>query len=149
MSLSKLKTPVDSKKISKSASKRGGDCPQVPAFSFGYLTTTKKYTLGYISDSNDRRTAIENVYNKLAEIGTENWLHWYENGKKHGLETLYAGDLSFSPSRKRLTPDEKVIVFRVKSYAGKEGRILGIREDGCPILHIIGYDFNYSAYNHG
>jgi hypothetical protein len=37
----------------------------------------------------------------------------------------------------------------MKGYAGKNARILGIREDGCPILHIIGYDFDFSAYNHG
>lgn len=147
--MSKIKAPVDSKKISRIESKRGGDCPQVPAFSFAYLTTNKEFTSYYFSDVNDRRIAIENIYNRLTEIGMYNWLHWYENGKRQGLETLSADELRFSPSGKELTPDEKVIVFRVKSYAGKDGRILGIREDGCPILHIIGYDFNFSAYNHG
>jgi hypothetical protein len=146
--LSKLRKLEGGKQISTSAVKRGGDCPQIPAFSFAYLTNNSSHNLEYFSDPNDKRTAIENVYIRLVEIGKRNWLYWQQQGKKVGLELLSANEISFSPSDIKLTPDEKIIVFRVKGYAGKDSRILGIREDGCPILHIIGYDFDFSAYNH-
>ena len=49
-----------------------------------------------------------------------------------------------------MTGDENIYVFRVKSgRISDEARILGYKEDGCPIYYIIEYDFDYSAYEHG
>lgn len=46
-----------------------------------------------------------------------------------------------------LSDDSKIIVFR---FNNQKNRILGVRSQECSsILYIIGYDWNYSAYDHG
>lgn len=147
--MSKVKQRDIVNKINKPSVSRGGECPQTPAFSFIYMTANHRYTIDGISDQNNRRTASEYILKRLIEIGKASWLYWHSRGKIHGLETIPSSSINFKPSDKKLTPDEKVYVFRVKSYAGDDARILGIREDGCPIMHIIGFDFDYSAYDHG
>lgn len=144
-----LKRPSTKNKVSKSTTSKGGKSPQYPAFSFVFLTTNNSYTFDYFNKDNDKRIAIENVYKRLVEIGKDTWLDWYTKGKQQGLETIPAHQIKISPSGRTITQDEKVIVFRVKNYTGEDARILGIKEDGSPILHIIGFDFNYSVYNHG
>lgn len=135
--------------ISKAETLRGGNCPQVPAFSFAYLTTNNTYNLNYFSDDNDKRTAITNIHERLLEICQNNWRHWHLLPRQQGLEMIPSDGVNFSPSVKKMMPDEKILVFRMKGYAGNGARILGIREDSCPIYYIIGYDFNFSAYDHG
>ena len=46
--------------------------------------------------------------------------------------------------------DEKIYIFRFKTADNKNnGRILGFKKDRCPIYYIIGFDFDFSAYDHG
>jgi hypothetical protein len=46
-----------------------------------------------------------------------------------------------------LSEDSKIIVFR---FNNQKSRILGVRSQECnSILYIIGYDWDFSAYNHG
>jgi hypothetical protein len=147
--MSKVKRLSEKNKVSKAVAQRGGDCPQYPAFSFALLTTNSRYSLDYFNNDNDRKTAIELIFKRLMEISKESWVYWYAQRKNTGIETMSAHLINFSPTGRIMTQDEKVIVFRVKSYAERDARIIGIREGGCPILHIIGFDFDYSAYSHG
>ena len=147
--MSKVKKHTENNKISRTAVKRGGNCPQIPAFSFAYLTANNIFNLNYFTDTNDKKAAIENIFERLLEICQNDWKYWHALPREQGVEMISVGGINLTPSKKRLMPDEKVIIFRMKGYAGKSARILGIREEGCPILYIIGFDFNFSAYNHG
>ena len=47
----------------------------------------------------------------------------------------------------KLSSDSKMIVFR---FNNQNARILGVRSQECnSILYIVGYDWDYSAYDHG
>ena len=142
----KIKKKSTENKLHKT--KRGGDCPKTPAFSFSYLTKNKKYNFDFFSDKSDKGTVLENLYYRLIEICNHNWLRLIQMPKEQGIETLSADQICFEPANKKLMPDEKVIILRMKGYAKQDARIIGIREDGCPILHIIGFDFDFSAYKH-
>ena len=147
--MSKIKNKIDTNTIKRSQIRRGSECPQVPAFSFEILTKNKTYNLEYFLDSNDKREATCRILLRLKELCEKSWEHWHGLGKKAGLETIPAERLNFEPSEKQLSSGDKVIVFRLKSYANKDARIIGMRRDGCPIFYIIGFDFDFSAYNHG
>jgi hypothetical protein len=146
--LSRAKKPVPDNRLPKPARARGGDCPQVPAFSFAYLTANKRYALDGVSDASARRELAANIVDRLCEICQRDWKHWYSLPKERGIESLPMHRINFSPSAAAPTPDKKILVFRVKGHAGSDARILGMREDGCPILFIIGFDFDHSAYDH-
>ena len=146
--MSKIKRKENIPKVQKATVKRGGDCPQMPAFSFEFLTANKSYNLSYFPDAFSRREASEGILLRLSEICSNNWQYWHSLGKARGLEMLPIDRLRFSPSGKNMSFGDKVIIFRVKGYAGKEARIIGSRQEGCPILFILGFDFDFSAYDH-
>ena len=147
--MSKVKTPKKSNKISKPVSSIGGGCPQTPAFSFAHMTTNKSYTLDNFKDESIRRVTAGNILNRLIEICQKDWKHWFSLSKESGAETISYNQVSITPSGKALTPDVKLIVFRLKGHAGKNARMIGFREEACPIFYVIGFDFDFSAYDHG
>jgi len=128
----------------------GGDCDQYPTFSFRHLTTHSDYNLNYYSSNQVRemQTAKQNLYDRMEELCKNNWLYWMTLGKQRGLETLEYSRLKFGPHELELLKDEKVFIFRFKAQ-NDDARIIGYRKGKCPILHVIGYDFNFSAYDHG
>ena len=56
-------------------------------------------------------------------------------------------DLRFAANGYQFSSDEKVIVFRFGINSGY--RLLGIKGNDSNILYVIGYDFDFSAYDHG
>ena len=71
--------------------------------------------------------------------------------RKTGLETIPFDELEFSPGPgANLTKDVKLFVFRFDTYQGTgQGRIIGFKSSPCSVYHIIGFDFDFSAYPHG
>lgn len=61
-----------------------------------------------------------------------------------GSETILKSQVRFQPSGFIMSEDEKVYVLRFG--AGMKYRLLGVRREN--VLCVIGYDFNYSAYDH-
>lgn len=152
MSKSRLKGPKENINLNRDYVKRGSICTQTPKFSFTYLTSNSKYNFSYCDKEKETKGNLlaSAIIRKLDEISRETWQHWGALDKKSGgYEKLDYSRIAFKANTK-LTPDENVYIFRFKykNCDGKDGRILGIREDACPVFEIIGFDFDYSAYKH-
>lgn len=121
------------------------------AFSLTYLTSNKRYTFDYYNNKqkNDRSKAINELYNRLFEISHMTWEELKALDKKRGYENLPYGEIGFSILHEvelKISKDSNIQIIR---FDKGTKRILGIKQKSCPILHIIGFDFDYSAYNHG
>ncbi len=125
----------------------GGDCEQYPTFSFRHLTTNSNFNFNYFNTAQARemQTMKHKLYDRIEEICKNNCRYWGSLNKRNGYETIEYSRLEFQPSDLVLLKDEKVFIFRLNNNA----RIIGYRKGKCPIFHIIGYDFNFAAYNHG
>jgi uncharacterized protein YuzE len=149
--MSKLKSQATTAKIKKTVLeqiKRGANCEQFPAFSFQHMTTNQKYNFDYFSKkmSHDEQKAKSALINKLIEISSNTWLDISGQGKKMGFETIPQSEINFSPENYTMSKDSKYFIFQFNNH---NMRIIGIKKDSCPIYYIIGFDFNFSAYNHG
>ncbi len=122
--------------------------PDKPVLSFAYLTTNSKYNFDYFGkDKHNRITAKAELIDRLIQLTQETWVYWQSLSKfQGGLETLKASDICFSPKDYEFSEDEKVIVFR---FCSGDYRIIGFQNSSSPTYYIIGFDFNYSAYDHG
>lgn len=143
-----IKRPINNNKFSLSQqNSQKHICDQYPAFSFRYLTNNKKFNLDccFKNSTNETKTIMTNLITRLNELSLKPYTHWLSLGKKNGCETITYGQLKLKVEGLNLTPDEKIFVFR---FSNGGCRILGVRQNGCPTLHIIGFDFKFKAYNH-
>lgn len=139
--MSKLKQLKDNTKI-KSNVGQTNVCKQDVSFSFIHLTTNNNYSLKKCDDKTKA-----SLMNRLEELSKHNIQYWFDKGKRVGFETMPIKDIRFNPNGlEKMSKDEKVIITR---FNDGEGRIIFIKKGNCPILHIIGFDTNYKAYNHG
>ena len=139
--MSRIKSNQQKLKISKNFLEKS---PEMPSFSFRYLTTNKDYNF----ESLDKRKKLEfqsALAERMIEITQKSWLEWHNLDKKHGYEMIPSQQLRFSPNGYTFSDDEKVIVFRFNS---QEGRIIGIKNSESAVYYVIGFDTDYSAYPH-
>lgn len=152
MSNKHLKSQEKNVKISKPMlqKRRGADCDQTPAFSFKYLTTNNKHNFDYFTKSmrRDMLDAKHFLMEKLLEITQGTWLQSSGMRKLTGFETMPKNEVEFSPNQYELTSDAKYTIFHF-GIGRRDHRIIGFRIDSCPIYYIAGYDFDFSAYDHG
>lgn len=150
----RIKQKETNLKIRKTSSSELQGCisEQYPWFSFRYMTQNSNYSLKYLDslDNNSREKTLKGLYTKLEELSKSSWLHWNEKRKSVGTETISLDQLNFSAnSAANFTNETKAYVFRFETYRGKHnGRIIGVKLSPCSVLHIIGYDFDFSAYKH-
>lgn len=150
--MDKLKKQTAKLKIDGKPDNNQGCCSeQYPWFSFRGLTRNSRYNLENLSSGHDREITLLGLHAKLKELSSETWVYWQQQPKKTGLETLQYSDLNFDAGPKvNLTNDTTVYVFRFDTYKGNnDGRIIGFKESPCSVFYIIGFDLNYTAYNHG
>lgn len=120
--------------------------------SFKYSIKSKKYTTEKITKSKEKcNKSIQNLFERLEEISNLTWLDLQNKPKETGYEMIPISNFNISfDNIKRplsLSEDSKIIVFR---FNNQKSRILGVRSQECnSILYIIGYDWDFSAYNHG
>lgn len=78
------------------------------------------------------------------------WSYWLGQRKATGCETLNYGQLKFSiNSDVQLSKDETLYVVRFNTYQGEgKARIVGFKIPPCAVFHVIGYDFDFTAYAH-
>lgn len=117
------------------------------SLSWRYMTTNKNFTLDYFkSNIRNKCKAMEDIFTLANEISSHNWINLLGRGKENfgGCESLKVNQLNFSPSDYKFSKDEKILSFR---FSNNHYRLVGIQKND--ILYVIGYDFNYSAYNHG
>lgn len=117
-----------------------------PVFCFKHLTTNKTYNFDYFKNPKDINEAKSIILDKLIETQSKTWLQLHQLDKRAGIETLSYGDIRVSANNYEILKDQNVYVFRLNS---QKWRIIGIKSEiNKDVLHIIGFDFNYSAYNH-
>lgn len=123
------------------------------SFNFKYLTKNSKYNFDYFEkDIRKRHDAYDKLYTRLKELSANNFMFWKQAGKISGCEPI-PYDRFNDPFKSVLSnveivsPDSQLAVFR---FSNNDYRIIGkqgIKEDN--VIYIIGFDFNFSAYDHG
>ena len=131
---------------------QGCSSDQHPWFSFRYMTANKNHSLEFLEslDLRERECTLKGLLIRLDELSHQPWLHWMSMPRRAGLETIQADELTFSPAQGApVTKDMKLYVFRFDTYQGSgQGRIIGFKSAPCSVYHIIGFDFDFSAYSH-
>lgn len=133
--------------------KRNEGCcsEQHPWFSFKAMTTNKDFNINGLPGGREREQTLVGLFSKLNELSEKEWTQWLNMRNQNGIESLPFQRLQFKPnSSVTLTEDTTVYVIRFDTYKGSgKGRIIGYKDGKCAVLHIIGFDFNFKAYDHG
>ena len=120
--------------------------------SFKYSVKNKNYTMEKQGKAKEKcNKIIQNLFEKLEDISQITWKELQNRPKETGYETIPISEfkISFDNLKKKLnlSDDIKIIVIR---FNNQKCRILGVPSQECSsILYIVGYDWDYSAYNHG
>ncbi len=123
------------------------------SFNFKYITSNKTYGLKYFcGDCRNSEKALSELFNKLEELSKITLTDAKANGKIQGCEPLKYSkfNLSFQQIMDNtdiISKDSSLEVFR---FCQNNYRLI-CKPDiiHTNLLYIIGFDFNYSAYNHG
>lgn len=125
--------------------KRETECPAHPVFCFKSITLNKNYNFEYFKKNNsERNKAAFFLIDKLQELSEKSWEELLSLPKEIGYETLPISRMNYNFN---LGKDEKIISIRFGN--GDAYRILGVKRDKCPIFDVLGFDFDFSSYNHG
>lgn len=146
--MGKLRNKKNSLKIDKAEIENKRECHKCVAFSFSYLTTNNAYNFDYFKrDTNNKNNARMGILSKLEKMCSMTWKELFALPRELGVEYEMISP-SFKPKGYDLRKGEKIIIsrFRANDF---EGRIIGIKHPHCSIFHVIGYDFDFSAYDHG
>ena len=124
------------------------------SFNFRYLTDNKNYNFDYFGKKELRKCseAYSQLYSKLKVLSENDMRCWKQAGKVSVYELIPFNEFSeqFQSILSNVDivgKDSKIAVFR---FGQNDYRIIakeGINQRD--ILYIIGFDFDYSAYNHG
>lgn len=120
--------------------------------SFKYSVKGKKYTIeSKVQNRQKCNEDIEKLFERLKEISNTTWKELRNKPREVGYEMIpiHRFNVNMNNIKKELnlSDDSKIIVFRFGR--GQKYRMLGVRcEDCSSILYIIGYDWDYSAYDH-
>lgn len=148
----KIISKTQNNKVSTKPLEVQGCCSeQYPWFSLRYMTKNDRYSLEGLNPGKDRENTLANFYARLVELSTQPWMNLVLQPKKNGLETITYDQLRFEADpQTNLTKDTTIYIFRFDTSIGTgKGRIIGFKKSPCAVLHIIGCDFDYSAYDHG
>jgi len=124
---------------------------QCPWFSFRSMTKNPRYNLSTLRSGTEREQTLHGLFQRLTDLSNETWTYWLQKPKQSGVETITYDRIKFSVGDGTvLTKDTAIFVFRFDTYRGTgQGRIIGYKDSPCAVLHIIGYDLDFSAYDHG
>lgn len=121
--------------------------------SFKYSIDNKKYRLEHITKQKGKANEIlEELHKKLQEITSTKLIDFQDKPKSTGYEMIKLSEMNFNLNDKiknelRISNESKLIIFR---FCKGKYRIIAIQSRICPyLLYILGYDWNYNAYNHG
>lgn len=150
--MGKIRSKAPNNKIDGKSNASQGCCSdQYPWFSFRSMTKNAKYNLTDLPAGTVREQVLWGLYTRLNELSHQPWLYWTQQPKRTGLETLSYHQLNFSADPDAgLTKDTTIYVFRFDTHQGAgQGRIIGYKKAPCAVLYIIGFDLDFSAYDHG
>lgn len=120
--------------------------------SFKYSVNNKNYKIEKITKSKGKNNkTIQKLFEKFEEISNLTWKELQNRPKETGYEMIPISEFNINLDNikrdLKLSDDSKIIVFRFNS---QNCRLLGVRSQECSsILYIIGYDWDFSAYDHG
>ena len=131
-----------------------GHFPQVKkiCFGFSHLTTNNHYGLKAFSQLSKKADTYEDLIRKFADWSTLNANEAKSRGKKLGLERIPYKQLSKAMKQicdgtQIVSKDSTVCVFQFHNH---DYRLI-CKEDmiHSNIMHVIAFDLDFSAYNHG
>lgn len=148
--MSKLKAPQKRKLQQQNRESSKCEAPNDSIyFNFKYITSKKGYNLEYLN-SGDSRPHARKLLVKLAELSQSSWKELGTKSKySGGFETMaisqLSTDITDQTRRNTLTKDTKLHVFRFGDC-----RLVGLKAERCrATLHVLGFDWDYSLYDHG
>lgn len=150
--MGRLHTKEQNNKINGKVSANSGcQSEQYPWISFRSMTRNARYDLSTLRQGSEREQTLSGLYRRLTELTGHTWLYWTQQPKRIGLETMKYDDIQFeADANANLTKDTTLYIFRFDTHIGEgKGRIIGYKNAPCAVYHIIGYDIDFSAYNHG
>ena len=125
------------------------ELPQHISFSFDSIVDNKKFNFDFFkNDCRKEVDARKELLILLQTISNTIYLELANRSKTQlgGFETLEKGGLDIPIHSVAMTDDTKILCFR---FSKQRYRMLGYLDGKYKILHIIGFDFNFTAYNHG
>lgn len=116
-------------------------------FDFKYITTNKKYNFKFFKEEkSNKNEAYDELIKRIYSISNYTTDKFLLLGKQQGLETIKYHQLNFQPNGLDISADDKFISIR---FNKDKYRIICIKSVKYKnVLHIIGFDFNFSAYKH-
>lgn len=121
--------------------------------SFKYSLKDKRYTIdAKLGGKSKCNKDLQMLFEKLVTISHTSWQELKSRPREVGYEMIPVSEFHINMGNIKkeleLSEDSKIIVFRFGT--SQKYRLFGVRCKGCSsILYIIGYDWDYSAYNHG
>lgn len=119
-----------------------------PVFCFKHLTTNNNYNIKFFKKARDKQKAYGAFFYLMDRMQSISWQEFIQLPKKVGMESISPNQINFTPKDYKITPDQKVICLRFKR---QNYRAIGLKEsiNGVDVFHVIGFDFDYSSYDHG
>jgi len=121
---------------------------------FQYITTNKSYNFEYFKKSRDKVEAYDEFIKYLQRLSNYSWETISNLGKRNGgFETIEYSNFNSSianklPSNKNISKDTKLFVFRFGH--NDDYRMVCFKSNSCyAAMHLLGFDFDYSLYDHG
>lgn len=120
-------------------------------FSFSHMTSNNRYSFKKV-DAGNKTNAYEKFIGKLAELSGIDVIEAHQLGKIRGMEKIPYKQLSESMKQICIdtgivSKDSKVAVFR---FNNQNYRMICKDDIMHPnLMHIIAFDFDFSAYDHG
>lgn len=144
MSNNYIRDIYDNNRLSKNNNYENND--EYPIFAFQYITTNKDYNINYFKKSvRDKCKAYSSMFHKIDLMERTSWKELFNADKYKGFESMNISQVKFKPNPlKQVSNDQKVLVVR---FNREKYRMIGIKEKN--VFQVIGFDFNYKAYNHG
>lgn len=99
----------------------------------------------------DKVTALEEFLKFVQRLTAKTQLEISSLSKEYdcGFEQMAFAQINCNPHGITLGKDTKICIFRFgDNENGDDYRILGFFENKQAVFHIIGFDFDYSAYKH-
>ena len=123
------------------------------SISLCYLSKNKNRNFNFFSDKNLRQKekVLTDFFDFVKRLTGKTRLEILSKNKSSdcGFENLNFQNIKFKPDGVELSKDTNISVFRFgDNNSGGNYRVLGFFSEDNPIFNIIGFDFDYSAYEH-
>lgn len=118
-----------------------------PSFSFEFLTKQSEFNFDYFkNDSQSENEAKAALIDKFLLLSSEDWMSLEHLNKRTGFELLPTKEIKINLNHLPFEKPQKLFVFR---FDKQRFRLIGFKRNNNPVLYILGFDFDYDAYNHG